>query len=311
MDLLLHVIETYGLWVVFVCVLLDQGGLPFPAYPPMIVTAGLAVDSDVSLLPILVVATVAALLADLAWFAGGRRFGTMLLRLMCRLSLSADSCVGMTRRIYGRWGPPSLIVSKYIPGFAAVATTLAGEAGTRLGRFILYDGIGAMLWAGGAIALGAIFHEAVAAVLLELEDLGHYAVIMLLVAIALFVAGKWWQRHRFLVKIRMARISAADLNALLTAGTPLKILDVRARDRRSQSGWIPGSIEAPDVDQLQLIPEDDVVVYCDCPNDASAAIAVGQLRKKGILRARPLAGGIDAWRELGLPLEHAAVLRAS
>ena len=31
MDALLHVIETYGLWVVFVCVLLDQGGLPVPA----------------------------------------------------------------------------------------------------------------------------------------------------------------------------------------------------------------------------------------------------------------------------------------
>ena len=57
MDLLLHVIETYGLWVVFVCVILDQGGLPFPAYPPMIVTAGLAVDSNTSLIPILVVAT--------------------------------------------------------------------------------------------------------------------------------------------------------------------------------------------------------------------------------------------------------------
>jgi hypothetical protein len=132
MDLLLHVIETYGLWVVFVCVILDQGGLPFPAYPPMIVTAGLAVDSNASLVPILLVATLGTLLADLLWFAGGRRFGATLLRLMCKLSLSADSCVGMTRRIYGRWGAPSLIVSKYIPGFAAVATTLAGETGTSL-----------------------------------------------------------------------------------------------------------------------------------------------------------------------------------
>ncbi len=311
MDLLLHVIESYGLWVVFICVILDQGGLPLPAYPPMIVTAGLAVDAHASLAPILIVATLGALLADLLWYAGGRRFGATLLRLMCRLSLSADSCVGMTRRIYGRWGAPSLIVSKYVPGFAAVATTLAGESGTSLRGFLLYDGIGALLWAAGAVALGAIFHEAVAAVLLELENLGHYAVIMLVAAIALFIVAKWWQRHRFLMKIKMARISAADLGALLASGATAKVLDVRTSDRRALSGWIPGSIEVHDVAELGLTPDDDVIVYCDCPNDASAAIMVAKLRKQGILRARPLAGGIDAWRERGLPLEQADIREAS
>jgi len=154
MDMLLHIIESYGLWVVFVCVLLDQGGLPFPSYAPMIVTAALATDHNESLLPVLLVATGAALIADIAWFAGGRKFGNQLLRLMCRVSLSPDSCVGLTRRIYVRWGAPSLILAKYIPGFAAVSTTLAGEAGTSWRRFIIYDSIGSALWAAGAIALG-------------------------------------------------------------------------------------------------------------------------------------------------------------
>jgi len=303
MDLLLHIIEAYGLWVVFVSVLLDQGGLPVPAYPPMIVTAALAVDSGGSLWPILVVASLAALLADLLWFAGGRRFGASLLRFMCKLSLSADSCVGLTRRVYGRWGARSLIVSKYVPGFAAVATTLAGETGISLRRFALYDGIGAMLWASGAIALGAIFHEAVEAVLLELDELGRYALLLLLAAIALYIVVKWWQRRRFGIKIRMARISAPELDALLRSGAPVSILDVRGTERRMRSGWIPGSIDVPDVTALQLNPDAEVVVYCDCPNDASAAIAAAKLRTRGVRRVRPLAGGIDAWRAQGLPLD--------
>ena len=211
MDALLHVIETYGLWVVFLCVLLDQGGLPVPAYPPMIVTSALAVDTRTPVWPILLVAIAATVAADLLWYAGGRRFGPALLKLMCRISLSPDSCIGRTRRLYGRWGPPSLILAKYIPGFAAVATTLAGETRTSLRRFLAYDAIGAALWAGGAIALGAIFHEAVESVLLELERLGQYALIVLAAALALFVAGKWWQRHRFLASIRMARITPAEL----------------------------------------------------------------------------------------------------
>src|SRR4030095_7546932 len=161
MATLIHIIEVYGLWVVFFSVLLDQGGLPTPSYAPTIVTAALATDAGRPLWPILVVGVFAALLADVAWFAGGRRFGAQLLRLMCRMSLSPDSCVGTTRRIYEKVGPRSLILAKYIPGFAAVSTTLAGQAGTTWRQFLLYDGIGAALWMGGAVALGTVFHEVV------------------------------------------------------------------------------------------------------------------------------------------------------
>jgi membrane protein DedA with SNARE-associated domain/rhodanese-related sulfurtransferase len=303
MDTLLHIIESYGLWVVFVCVLLDQGGLPFPSYAPMIVTAALATDKHESLWPVLLVATLGALIADLSWFAGGRRFGYKLLRLMCRVSLSPDSCVGLTRRIYVRWGAPSLILAKYIPGFAAVSTTLAGESGTSLRRFIIYDGIGAALWAGGAIALGAIFHEAVEAVLLELDRLGQLAVLLLIAAIASFVAVKWWQRRRFMAQIRMARISSEELATLLDAGSAATILDVRTPERRAASGWIPGSISVRDIAELQLTPGDEVIVYCDCPNDASAAVVAQKLKERGFKRVRPLAGGIEAWRAQGRKID--------
>ena len=306
MDTLLHIIESYGLWVVFVCVLLDQGGVPVPAYPVLIVAAALAVDSNSSLYAILLVTTAAAVLADLVWFAGGRRIGAPLLRFMCRLSLSPDSCVGMTRRIYARWGAPSLIICKFVPGFAAVATTLAGESGISLRRFLLYDTIGAALWAGGAVALGAVFHEAVEAVLRELELLGQHAVALLAAAIVLFVLGKWWQRHRFLREIGMARISVEELASLLASNAPPTILDARGPERRAQLGWIPGSIAVTDAAALRLEPHSEVVVYCDCPNDASAAVTAIQLRKQGFRRVRPLAGGIDAWNTRGLPLDRPA-----
>ena len=302
MDSLLHIVEVYGLWVVFVSVLLDQGGLPVPAYPAIIVTSALATNSAQPLLPILVVAILGAVVADLIWFAGGRRYGASLLRLMCKVSLSPESCIGQTRRVYGRWGPSSLIVAKYVPGFAAVATTLAGETGTSLRRFILYDVIGAALWAAGAVLLGAIFDDAVDAVLTELERLGQYALILLLVVVALFVAGKWWRRRRFLLQLRMARIAPDELSALLQSAARPTVLDVRTLDRRIASGWIPDSIHAPDVGGLELSRETDIVTYCDCPHDASAAVAARRLKELGYTRVRPLAGGVEAWRDAGLPL---------
>lgn len=303
MEALLQFIEVYGLWVVFVCVLLDQGGLPTPAYPPIIVTAALAVDGDESLAAILFVAILAAVLADVLWYVCGRRYGATMLRLMCKISLSPDSCVGATRRVYARWGAKSLIFAKYVPGLAAVATTLAGESRINIVRFIIFDGIGAALWAGAAVALGAIFHNAVGEVLLTLEDLGSYAFLLLALAIATFIAFKWRNRHRFLAQIRMVRLSPEELETLMRDQVDLKILDVRPAERRARNGWIPGSILVSDLDGLQLDTKSEVVIYCDCPNDASAAIAALRLKGKGFAKVRPLAGGFDAWSRGGRRLD--------
>ena len=307
MDDLVRILQLYGLQIVFAGVLLDQGGLPFPSFSLVIVAAAVATNAGQPVWPIFAIAIAATLLADLLWFAGGRRFGAAMLRMICKVSLSPDSCVGTTRRVYVRWGAPSLIFAKYVPGLAAVATTLAGEAAIPIGRFCLYDGIGAALWAGGAVALGVIFHEAIEVVLDQLEVLGDSALVLLAVAILVFVAVKWWQRWRFKLRIRMARISAAELAEMLKNQVKVAVLDARTADRRQRTGWIPGSVwvTEADVEQLMLAMYEQIVVYCDCPNDATAALIAKQLHAKGILHVRPLAGGLDAWRGNGGAVEGA------
>lgn len=299
MEDLVRILQLYGLQIVFVGVLLDQGGLPLPSFSLVIVAAGVATEAGTPVWPIFALAVCATLIADLIWFAGGRRFGAAMLRMICRVSLSPDSCVGTTRRIYTRWGAPSLIFSKYVPGLAAVATTLAGETRIPVARFALYDGIGAALWAGGGVALGVIFHEAIDAVLDELAVLGNSALMLLAVAVLAFIAFKWWQRWRFRMRIRMARISVAELADLLRMQVKVAILDARTADRRERTGWIPGSVWVTDVEQLSLGVYEQVVVYCDCPNDATAALVAKQLHAKGVAHVRPLAGGLDAWLKNG------------
>jgi membrane protein DedA with SNARE-associated domain/rhodanese-related sulfurtransferase len=303
MESLVRALELYGLQIVFAGVLLDQGGLPFPSFSLVVVAAGVATNAGEPVWPIFAIAVLATIIADLLWFAGGRRFGAAMLRMICRVSLSPDSCVGNTRRIYARWGAPSLIVAKYVPGLAAVATTLAGETAVPASRFALYDGIGAALWAGGAVALGVIFHEAIDAVLDELELLGNSALVLLAAAVLVFIAVKWWQRWRFKVRIRMARISVAELAELLRTAAKVIILDARTADRRQRTGWIPGSVWVSDTEQLALGVYEEIVVYCDCPNDATAALIAKQLRAKGIEHVRPLAGGLEAWLVSGGQIE--------
>lgn len=303
MDSLLHLIAAYGLVVVFVTVLLDQGGIPVPAYPVIVVTSAMAVVNGESVWPILGVATVATVLADWAWFSGGRRWGNRLVRLMCRLSLSPDSCVMRTRGAFAKYGASSLIIAKFVPGFAAVATTLAGQSGTRTRTFLLFDGIGAALWAGGAVLLGVIFHDAVDDVLAALSQLGHLALPVLAAIIAAYIAWKWWRRRFYLRQLHMARVSSAELAQMIDSGHPPLILDVRAEADRLSTGWIPGAVFASTPEEAMAMPHDTVVVYCDCPNEVSAAVLALAIQRRGFRNVRPLAGGVSGWVAEGRAVE--------
>ena len=310
MQLLLTLIEQYGLWLVFANVLALQVGLPLPAYPALIVVGAFSTRGDFSLLQVVGVAVSASLVADLVWFFAGRRYGRRVLRLMCRLSLSPDSCVRQTERIYERWGAPSLMVAKFVPGFAAVATGMAGAMRTSLPRFLFFDAIGALSWSGLAASLGWFFRNAVDDVIVALDQAGRWGLVALAAALAAYVLLKAIQRRRLIQMLRMARVSVAELADMLRRGARPLIVDVRSPSSQSQ-GRIPGAVWIDDrafetslrASGLEESDVDEVIVYCACPNEASAALVAKQLMRAGFKRVRPLAGGIEAWVEQGYAVE--------
>jgi membrane protein DedA with SNARE-associated domain/rhodanese-related sulfurtransferase len=300
-------LEQYGLALVFANVLVEQAGAPLPAYPTLIITGAFAMRGDYPVIALLATAVLASLIADLFWYSAGRRFGFRVLSTLCRVSLSPDSCVRQTESIYTRWGPRSLLVAKFIPGFASVSTALAGAVGTRLRTFILFDALGAALWAGSAILLGAIFRNAIGDIVAALENLGRWGLMVIVTLFALFILGKWWQRRSFYKQLRMARISVQQLNELIAAGLQPAILDVRSPASQERDGRIPGALPMSDADLDEKLfgvaTDEEVIVYCACPNEASAARIAKLIMQRGFTRVRPLHGGIDAWIAAGFEVE--------
>lgn len=310
MQTLVSAIEHYGLWLVFFNVLALQLGLPLPAYPTLILMGAIAAAGEVSVAQVVWVAVVGSLVADLAWYAAGSRHGRRMLRLICKVSLSPDSCVRQTEDIYQRWGPASLMVAKFIPGFAAVATSMAGATRSRLSSFVFFDAIGALLWSGVAVALGWFFRDAVQQVVAALEQAGRWGVLFLGVALASYLAVKTLQRYRLIRTLRMARITVDELNEMLGQGLRPLVVDVRSPASQAQ-GRIPGAIwidhhafdQSLQAQQLDQRAAEEVIVYCACPNEASAAEVAKKLMRAGFTRVRPLAGGIEAWADRGYALE--------
>jgi membrane protein DedA with SNARE-associated domain/rhodanese-related sulfurtransferase len=288
-------------------VLAHQLGIPVPAFPALIWAGAVAYGAPGELAAAFALSTVANTLGDLPWYWAGQRYGYRVLKLVCRVTLSPDSCVRQTETVFERRGPMMLVIARFVPGLGTVAPPLAGALRLDPARFVLYDTAGGALRAAVGIGLGVAFHEQIDWLLAEVTALGAQALATLGVLVALYIAYRFAQRWLFLRSLRAARIGVQELSDMMTRGEDPVVLDVRSRSHRKLDGRrIPGA-RAVDLDALERtladIPRDrDVVVYCACPNDATAAKVALQLRARGLRRVRPLAGGIDAWASAGLAL---------
>jgi membrane protein DedA with SNARE-associated domain len=267
MQEMMNLLSQHGLAIVFANVLLTQAGAPVPAVPMLIVAGAFVAQGQLALAPLLAVTVLASLLGDTPWYLAGRRYGYRILRTLCRVALEPDSCVKQTENIFERWGPPSLMAAKYIPGFATVAPPLAGTMKLAAPWFVLYSAVAALLWAGLPIAIGAVFQAEVERALAWLEGMGTGALIVIAGAGALYVIVKLVERYLLIRFLRMVRITVDELRTVLTNGAPPLILDVRSAsarrlDPRHIPGAIPVDMAVPEAHLGAVLPDRDVVVYC-------------------------------------------------
>jgi membrane protein DedA with SNARE-associated domain/rhodanese-related sulfurtransferase len=306
---LVDLVARYGLLLVFVNVLLEQVGLPVPAVPTLIVAGAAAAAGQLSAVAVFGVTVLACYIGDGLWFAGGRIYGRPVLGLLCRVSLSPDSCVRQSEYHFERWGKAVLIVSKFVPGLSAVTPPLAGAMRMGWPSFIVLNGIGITLWAGLPIAAGMLFHDQLGRLVAWLEGYGTAAVLLMGALLAAYVAFKWWERRRFYRALRLARITVEELRGLIERGSEPVVVDVRsAVSRKADGRTIPGALlmdpQEPDM-RLRELPKDrEIIFYCTCPNEASAAQLAKRLIEMGYTRVRPLEGGLDAWLAAGHPVQH-------
>jgi membrane protein DedA with SNARE-associated domain len=263
LEFLIH----YGYWLLLGWVFVEQAGVPVPSFPLMLAAGALAGRGQMNLALALIACIVASLIADTFWYMLGRRYGVRILQLLCKISLEPDSCVRRTEGTFEKSGEKSLLFAKFVPGLSTVATPLAGIFHMRMGKFLLFDGLGAAIWAGSYLATGYIFNNQIEKIGAMLATMGGWAGLVVGGALGAYVGYKFAARQKFLHDLRVARITVDELKEKIDAGDKLAIVDLRhSLDFEADPETIPGALWM-DASTLQKeedkIPNDrEVVLYC-------------------------------------------------
>ncbi len=308
MALPTDILLMYGYLLLFAWVLVEQLGIPLPATPVLLAAGALSAERQISFPLALAVGVAAALTADSVWFFIGRRHGHHVLRLLCKLSLEPATCVRRTQDSFGRRRGTMLLFAKFVPGLSTLAPPVAGQNGMEFGPFLLYDAIGSSLWVGVLLACGRCFGDLLKRNPGLLNWAGRFSGALLILGVVGFLVARVIRRRVVLKNLAASRLEPEELKRQLDAGQEVYSVDLRhplelLPDPFTLPGAVHLSPEALAARHHEIPRDRDVVLYCTCPSEATAAKTAMELHKLGIDRVRPLRGGFDEWKRLGFPLD--------
>ncbi|SMG00053.1 Rhodanese-related sulfurtransferase [Burkholderia singularis] len=298
---------SLGPLAVFVSVLITQLGIPVPAVPMLIVGGTMAAMGQASYASMLCAAVGATVLADSLWFFAGRARGRRLLNSLVRFSLSLDTTLRVARKVFEKHGAPLLVLAKFLPGLGLVSAPLLGTTAVAVWVFLAWDIAGASLWAGVWLFGGAALHNEIARLMQWVSASGGTLFDALAAIFVTFLLYRWVCRLRFRRWLAKVRISPQQLDEMMRSSAPPVVFDARPRAVRAKeayriAGAYPLDLDSPDPLHPDLMVR-PIVVYCVCPNEASAKRIVSQLHRKQMRHVLALKGGLDAWEKEGFPVE--------
>jgi len=186
----------HGAVILFIVVFAEQVGLPVPSLPFLIGAGALVATNQMGWGSAVSSAILATLLGDQLWFEVGRWRGRRLLDWLSGISRELSLGVRWTEEFFSRHGMRSLVIAKFVPGLSTAAPALAGVVGFSVPLFLLYDGLGTVLWVGSGMALGYGFSGEIEQGLTKIVHVAPALGIVLSVIVIGYVGYKALQRSR-------------------------------------------------------------------------------------------------------------------
>jgi len=163
-----HVMATYGLGILFAAVALESIGVPVPGESSLIAASALASQGDFHIRTVVAVAATAAIVGDNVGYVIGRCGGRRLLERWGPLPRLGERVVPRAERFFARYGGAAVFLARFITGIRVAAAWMAGVSRMDWWRLLLWNALGAVVWA-TVVALGDLLGHAAGAALSHLR----------------------------------------------------------------------------------------------------------------------------------------------
>ncbi len=183
-------IQTYGLWALFVAVLLECMGIPVPGETALVATALYAGSThQFGLALVVIVAATAAILGDNIGYLVGRSIGVRLIMRYGRYVRLNEPRLKVGQYLFIRHGGKIVFFGRFIAILRTYSAILAGVNLMKWRHFLFMNALGGICWASifgiGAYILGNTFTRVA----------GPVALLLFIAAIGCVAAGMIFFRY--------------------------------------------------------------------------------------------------------------------
>lgn len=147
-------ITQYGYAALALLVFLESAGLPLPGETALLAAAFAAAHGSLSLPLVILTAAAAAVVGDNLGYYLGRRYGRGWLERHGRWVLLSPARLERMDGFFARFGPAAIAIARFVAGVRVVAAFAAGVARMPWRQFLIFNIIGAVLWAATAGVVG-------------------------------------------------------------------------------------------------------------------------------------------------------------
>ena len=188
-----HLLDSWGLIVLFLVVGLESFGLPLPGETALIGAAVLAEQGHFALPAVIAVAAAAAIVGDNGGYWVGRTGGRKLVERAPLLRRLAPRVLPAAEAFFLRHGAKTVFVGRFVSLLRWTAAWLAGISRMSWWRFLAWNAAGGIVWA-LAVGVIAFFFGRAAADAIARYGAVAGATIAALVLLALVGTHLWRRR---------------------------------------------------------------------------------------------------------------------
>jgi len=189
-------LQHYGLWVIFLLIMLEDFGIPVPGETILVAGAIYAGAGSLNIVAVGIVGFIAAIIGDNIGFAIGHFGGRALALRWGKYVFLTEERLGKAQGLFDRRGAIVITFARFVEGLRQANGIIAGITGMHWLRFLVFNALGAALWVGTWVSLGYFAGDHIATIYHYITVYSYYVLIALAVFALAYVAWRLRQRGR-------------------------------------------------------------------------------------------------------------------